>query len=185
MEDLYLAHHGVKGQRWGIRRYQNPDGTRIHTGRRSFPTKDGKNTKEIAKEDNGYSNKEVKTIREDREHAIKENQLFNMTDEELAQRIGRLQQEKKLKDLTEESLHPGRKAVTDSLKNVGTKVVISAAIGALAFGGKLIIDRMAGRKPDTSNMSPEEAKEKIKEYEETVNLFRTASNYIFPNPNKK
>lgn len=23
----YLAHHGIKGQKWGIRRYQNPDGT--------------------------------------------------------------------------------------------------------------------------------------------------------------
>jgi len=25
----YLIHHGIKGQRWGIRRYQNYDGTRI------------------------------------------------------------------------------------------------------------------------------------------------------------
>lgn len=27
MQYTYLAHHGVKGQKWGRRRYQNPDGS--------------------------------------------------------------------------------------------------------------------------------------------------------------
>ena len=34
MNELY--HHGVKGQKWGIRRYQNPDGTLTEEGRRRF-----------------------------------------------------------------------------------------------------------------------------------------------------
>lgn len=29
-----LYHHGIKGQRWGIRRYQNPDGTLTEEGKR-------------------------------------------------------------------------------------------------------------------------------------------------------
>lgn len=29
----YLSHHGVKGQKWGIRRYQNKDGSLTPEGR--------------------------------------------------------------------------------------------------------------------------------------------------------
>lgn len=32
----YLAHHGVKGQHWGIRRYQNEDGSLTDEGREKY-----------------------------------------------------------------------------------------------------------------------------------------------------
>jgi len=36
----YLAHHGVKGMRWGVRNYQNPDGTLTAEGRRRYGTEE-------------------------------------------------------------------------------------------------------------------------------------------------
>lgn len=37
-EGTYLAHHGVKGQKWGVRRYQNPDGSLTAEGERRYGT---------------------------------------------------------------------------------------------------------------------------------------------------
>ena len=32
--DSVIEHHGIKGQKWGVRRYQNPDGTLTPEGRK-------------------------------------------------------------------------------------------------------------------------------------------------------
>ena len=40
-EEEYLAHHGTKGQRWGVRRFQNPDGSLTAAGKLRYSVGNG------------------------------------------------------------------------------------------------------------------------------------------------
>ena len=61
----YLCHHGIKGQRWGIRRYQNYDGTLIKTGsvvrkKTKYTNIDGSLNERGKLHSQEYINKEIK-----------------------------------------------------------------------------------------------------------------------------
>lgn len=43
----HISHHGVKGQRWGVRRYQNADGSYTAAGKKRYGVGDGKSYKDI------------------------------------------------------------------------------------------------------------------------------------------
>ena len=45
-----LYHHGIKGQKWGVRRYQNPDGSLTAQGKKRYFNADGSLTKKGKKE---------------------------------------------------------------------------------------------------------------------------------------
>lgn len=45
-----LQHHGIKGQKWGIRRYQNPDGSLTEEGKLRYLNSDGTLTSQGRKE---------------------------------------------------------------------------------------------------------------------------------------
>lgn len=57
-KESYLSHHGVKGQQWGVRRYQNKDGTR-----KSKYSEDYVNSRVTKKKGiKGMSNKELREV---------------------------------------------------------------------------------------------------------------------------
>ena len=50
MNRTYLYHHGILGMKWGIRRYQNKDGTLTEEGKRRYTNYDGSLTDKARKD---------------------------------------------------------------------------------------------------------------------------------------
>lgn len=98
-----LYHYGIKGQKWGVRRYQNPDGTLTEAGKKR------------------EERKAIKEIKKDRRTAAKRASL--LSDDELDTRIRRLQKEKQLRELTESEINPGRNAAKKTLSKYSNMFV--------------------------------------------------------------
>lgn len=108
-----VVHTGIKGMKWGVRRYQNQDGSLTDEGRKRYGVK-GK----LFKDRNVEEYKKVK----------------EMTDEELKQRIARLQLEQQYLTLSKKDIDSGKsfarrmadsllKSQSDSAKTVNSEIV--------------------------------------------------------------
>lgn len=74
--DIYLEHHGILGQKWGVRRYQNKDGSLTSEGQKRYNKKGAKGIKGFdEKAYEQYSRSEKRKMRQNRSDAENEREL--------------------------------------------------------------------------------------------------------------
>ena len=111
-----LTHYGILGQKWGIRRYQNEDGTLTETGKKRY-----------------------KTVHPDytRAHSKK---VQEMSDEELKRAVIRINNERAYKNS-----QPKKKTIIDAIKFVtaaGSAILAAEVVGSkLVDKGQFYIDK--------------------------------------------
>ena len=125
--DLYLMHHGIKGLRWGVRRYQNADGTLTDQGKRRYGIQDARKY---------YKINRLQRAKEHTKNAAKQ--------ERLTKRIRRVQtrSDRKKADLSQKDINAGREIVAKnrfkltSAASVATAGATAAGIAILASNPK-------------------------------------------------
>ena len=109
MNNTYeLAHHGVKGQKWGVRRTAAQLGNKA-----SKSTSNKKNDLDERK-------------RDDMRRASHNRRL--LSEKEIRSRIERIKLEKQLKDLTNSEINRVRKIVSEVFESTGKTVLKGAAL---------------------------------------------------------
>lgn len=127
MEMDYMTHHGILGQKWGVRRFQNKDGTYTNEGRQRYK----KSTEQLNSET--QKKQDVKN-------------RGTLSNTELREKIERLKLERELRELTKSELNAGQKFVEEILKEVGKKTLTTALTGATLYGMKAATSKEFNRK---------------------------------------
>lgn len=172
----YIAHHGIKGQKWGIRRYQNEDGSlttlgRIHygydsSGKRVVTYVRGKEVDRPTL--TGYrqyvASQGGRKVQREAKRNIKDKQLYNT--------VKKILWGKPINDVDQEIVNEGRKWLDKAQGTLYRYDDVKKEYWYTNMIADLDTWLNANKEYNTFSMTPEEAKRFKKEQEELVKDFK-------------
>lgn len=120
----FLEHYGVKGMKWGVR----------------------KSKAELRRQS---QNDRVKTQRQQ----VAKNRR-TLKDEDLDKYISRLEKERKLKTLTDETIAPGKTFIRNVMTNAGRTALTTIATGAALYSVRVALTREFDVREAASYLKP-------------------------------
>lgn len=157
MTENELYHHGVKNMKWGVRRYQNPDGTLTELGKRRLESTKKENRPTSQEGVNGWVHNQVaedygtaksalgsvrdvsssansmarRRAEKQRQKMKDEMDVSSMSDKELQQVINRMNLEQSYKRLKTQDVKTGSDYASDILSTVGEVVGIAGGVAGI------------------------------------------------------
>lgn len=166
MDNHELYHHGIKGQKWGIRRFQNKDGSLTKAGLKRYSDSASSAASAVGKAIAKGGKKVAEKISEKHAQRKEEKRIENLmskpirklTEEERIERMDRKMKEKELlsleknvSDLKSGAMSKGRKFVEDMVTKVAIPSVLDAGQKQLtSFLNKKLSDALGLGDKDTT-----------------------------------